>query len=96
MRQLRWSRDARSDMSAIDAYYRPRNPDVAQRVLAQAVAAGRMLQQHPQAGQVIDDEGLRKWRVAGTPYILLYRDTGSSLRIVRVMHAAQDWRGALP
>ena len=55
-----------------------------------------MLQQHPQAGQVIDDAGLRKWRVAGTPYILLYRDAGTALRIVRVMHAAQDWRGDLP
>ncbi|MEO7170597.1 MAG: type II toxin-antitoxin system RelE/ParE family toxin [Sphingomonas sp.] len=96
MRQLRWSRDARSDMSAIDAYYRPRNIPFAQRVLAQAVAAGRMLQQHPQAGQMIDDEGLRKWRVARTPYILLYRDTGTLLHIVRVMHAAQDWRGELP
>jgi toxin ParE1/3/4 len=79
-------------MSAIDAYYRPRSAPFAQRVLAQAVAAGRMLQQHPQAGQMIDDDGMRKWRVARTPYILLYRDTGTILRIVRVMHAAQDWQ----
>ncbi len=55
-----------------------------------------MLQQHPQAGQMVDDDGLRKWRVARTPYILLYRDTGTTLRIVRVMHAAQDWQSELP
>jgi len=45
---------------------------------------------------MIDDEGLRKWRVAQTPYILLYRDTGTVLRVLRVMHAAQDWHGELP
>lgn len=96
MRQLRWSRVARSDMAAIDAYYRTRSPEFAQHVLAQAVAAGRMLQQHPQAGPMIDDEGVRKWRVARTPYILLYRDAGSVLRVIRVMHAAQDWQSDLP
>jgi len=92
MRQVRWSPDARSDMSGIDSYYQSFSPDFAKRVLAEAIAAGRMLLRHPQAGPVIDDSGLRKWRVASTPYILFYRFTDTELRIVRVIHAAQDWQ----
>jgi toxin ParE1/3/4 len=82
-------------MAGIDAYYRSFSADFAKRVLAEAIAAGRMLLQYPQAGPVIDDSGLRKWRVAKTPYILFYRPTETELRIVRVIHAAQDWQKEL-
>ena len=92
MRQLQWSPEARSDMSGIDAYYRQLNPDFSRRVLAEAVAAGRTLLRHPHAGPVIDISGLRKWRAARTPYILFYRATETELRILRVIHAAQDWQ----
>jgi toxin ParE1/3/4 len=79
-------------MSGIDVHYRALSPDYAKRVLGEAIAAGRMLLRHPHAGPVVDDSGLRKWRVARTPYILFYRPTETELRIVRVIHAAQDWR----
>ena len=79
-------------MAGIDSYYQSFSPDFAKRVLAEAIAAGRMLLRHPQAGPVIDDSGLRKWRVPRTPYILFYRFTDTELRIVRVIHAAQDWQ----
>lgn len=92
MRQVRWSPGARSDMSDIDSYYQSFSSDFAKRALAEAIAAGRMLLRHPQAGPVIDDSGLRKWRVPRTPYILFYRSTETELRIVRVIHAAQNWQ----
>ena len=79
-------------MSDIDSYYQAFSSDFAKRVLAEAIAAGRMLLRHPQAGPVIDDSGMRKWRVPRTPYILFYRSTETELRIVRVIHAAQDWQ----
>lgn len=79
-------------MASIDAYYQSFSRDFARRDLAEAIAAGRMLSRHPQAGPVIDDSGLRKWRVPKTPYILFYRLAETELRIVRVIHAAQDWQ----
>ena len=36
--------------------------------------------------------GLRKWRVRDFPNLLIfYRESSEAIRIVRVLHAAQDW-----
>jgi len=36
-------------------------------------------------------EGTRELVVAGTPYLVVYRTKGTSLRILRLLHGAQDW-----
>ena len=92
MRPVNWSQPARRDFLEIDAYYRPRQPGYAQEVIERAVAAGEFLRGHPEAGEAIEETALRKWRVTGTPYILLYRVTDRAIRIARVVHAARDWR----
>jgi len=92
MKPVLWSRAAQSDFAEIDAYYRLREAAHAQRVIERAVAAGQFLQSHPEAGEAIEESNLRKWRVADTPYILLYRVTSRAIRISRVVHAARDWR----
>ena len=92
MRAPRWSKPAQADFVEIDAFYRLRQPGYAQEVLERAVAAGEFLCRHPEAGEAIEETPLRKWRVTGTPYILLYRMTDNIVRISRVVHAARDWR----
>ena len=74
----------------MDAYYRPLNPVFAQRALLDAIEAGDFLLQWPRAGQEILESKHRKWRVARTPSSLIYRETTAGIRIVRVLHAAQD------
>lgn len=90
MKRVIWSLDARNDLSEMDAYYRPLNPDFAQRTLLDAIKAGDFLLQWPRAGQALQESQHRKWRVARTPYSLIYRETAAGIRIVRVLHAAQD------
>ncbi len=36
--------------------------------------------------------GLRKSLVAGTPYLIIYRVRRTAVEILRVRHAAEDWR----
>jgi plasmid stabilization system protein ParE len=90
VKRVIWSSEARNDLAEMDAYYRPLNEDFAQRALFDAVKASNFLLQWPRAGQVIADTPHRKWRVARTPYSLIYRETTAGIRIVRVMHAARD------
>lgn len=92
MKQIVWSKPAQADFATIDTYYRQRDALYAQRLLELAVAAGEFLRRHPEAGEAIEKTKLRKWRVADTPYILLYRVTPGAVRVSRVVHAKRDWR----
>lgn len=92
MRRVIWSREAQHDLADVHDYYRPIAPDYARRVAIQGVAAGRLLIANPQLGAIVDDGPLRKWRVADTPYLLLYKVAAPDLEIVRLVHGARDWR----
>lgn len=96
MKPVVWSKPAQADLKDMDSYYRPRRPGYAQQVLELAVAAGAFLGQYPEAGEAVEETSLRKWRVAGTPYILLYRVTPREIRITRAVHHARDWRRMVP
>lgn len=89
---VKWSFRAQRDLAGIDDYYHPLDPDHAARAGNMAIAAARFLTHHPEAVEAIPETGLRKWRVGRTPYILLYRVQGQTLRIVRLVHAARDWQ----
>lgn len=92
MRNITWSAPARKDLREIDSFYRDKSYTFAQDAIERAVDAGEMLRRHPEAGPAIERSRLRKWRITGTPYILLYRVTPRVVRIARVIHASQDWR----
>ncbi|MFA6116188.1 MAG: type II toxin-antitoxin system RelE/ParE family toxin [Sphingomonas sp.] len=93
MRRSQWTVDARGDLAAIDDYYHDLNPDHALRVGRAAIAAARFLAERPEAGPVLDDK-VRKWRVRGTDYVLIYRPVRQGIQVLRVHHAKQNWRKA--
>ena len=90
MIKLIWSPRAQADLARIDSYYRIVNVDFAQRVLLEAVLAAEFLLSYPQAGQKLEEKRHRRWRIAGTPYSLIYREARDGLRIVTVKHASQE------
>ncbi len=92
---LRWSAKAQDDLRAMDAFLRVDDPAVAQRMLSATVDAADFLLQHPKAGPAVERTAFRKWRVPQTPYIFVYRVTPAELRIVRVVHAAQNRQALL-
>jgi len=80
---------ARRDMEHIHAYYARIDPALGLRILDKIVAATAILQDHPRAGPVNAGGKRRKWRVAGTPYLLFYRVKPDEVRVLRVIHSAQ-------
>jgi plasmid stabilization system protein ParE len=45
----------------------------------------------PQMGRSGRIEGTRELVISGTPYIAAYRIDGDAVRILRVLHGAQQW-----
>ena len=95
MRQLLWSRVARNDLFDIAAYYARLDADLAFTMLERVETAPLVLLDFPEMGSPTVRPDLRKWTVADTPFILLYRATRASVEVRRVIHHARDWREQL-
>ena len=91
MSPTKWTRPAQADLARIDDHHRERDVAYADRVGRQAIGAGRFLAQHPASGSPIDHE-LRKWRVRGTRYLLVYRLVPGGVEVLRVRHERENWR----
>lgn len=90
-----WAPSARADLARIDLYYSELDLDFANRAARNAVAAARFLQANPHAGPKVDGTAYRKWRVAESPFLLIYRPEKGAVRILRVRHDREDWQ-AIP
>jgi len=91
MSRAYWTRLAQADLVAIEDYYETRDPDFFLRLQRRAMAASRFLADHPRAGPEIE-LGTRKWSVPTTDFIMVYRIVGAAIEVLRVYHAAQNWR----
>ena len=89
---LEWTKDAQRDFANIDDFYADKSPEFAERVGDAAIAVGRLLQRHPEAGETMDLGDVRKFNVGDTPYILLYRILIDRVQILRVRHVREDWK----
>lgn len=87
-----WSKRAQSDFLRTPEHYTAPGSDFAAAVTARAVSAARLLAERSGMGPKVETSVSRKWRVPHTPFILLYRVDGESLRVARVMYGAQNWR----
>ena len=86
-----WTKRARQDLARIDDHYSELDLDFANRAARNAVAAARFLLANPFAGPVVKDTSYRKWRVANSPFLLIYRTEKAAIRIIRVRHYREDW-----
>jgi plasmid stabilization system protein ParE len=55
------------------------------------VAATRRLRDFPDSGRHGRTTGSRELVIIGTPYVAAYQVTGEAIRILRVLHGAQQW-----
>jgi toxin ParE1/3/4 len=95
MSKAAWTPSAREDLAALDDESSQLSPQYARRVGRAALAAGRFLAENPGAGPILDG-AVRKWRVRGTEYVLLYRGSRAGVEVVRLQHARRDWRPRRP
>ena len=94
--KLIWSAFALSDRDAIFTFIEADNPSSAIMVDERIVAAARRLIDFPASGQVGRIAGTRELVINGTPYVAAYAVTQSAVRILRVLHGAQEWPDIIP
>ena len=93
---------AQRDLDAFADYFETEaGKDLAQRFIDSAQTTFTSLGDTPHIGPPVFTRNpvlrnLRKWRISGFPnYMIFYRPEEDYIRILRVIHAAQDWWTAL-
>ena len=90
MPDLEWKATAIADLLAILDYISDDNPDAAQALKDEIEAKTSRLLEHPQMYRVGRVDGTREM-VVRPNYIVIYSDDPSSIVILRVLQAAQQW-----
>lgn len=89
--RLTWSAFAHSDRDGIFTYIEAHNPAAAIAIDERIVAAAHRLRDLPESGRPGRLAGTRELVITGTPYVAAYQVTGETVRILRVLHGAQQW-----
>ena len=87
----KWTRKALANLDDIMEYIAGDNPQAASRMVKMIDGAVQPLGQHPFLGRPGRVPNTRELIVSGTPFILPYRVKGSTVEILRVLHAARRW-----
>ena len=89
---------AEEDIDQIEDYISARDPAAGARVRAAIVQQSIQLGDAPEKGMALKDPhgeqemGVRLWPVSRyRNYLILYRIEPELLRVLRILHAAQDW-----
>ena len=89
--RLEWSAFAIEDRIAIFDYIEAGSPraaiDVDERISNQL----SLLILHPESGRIGRVAGTRELVIANTPYLAAYVIRGETIRILRILHHAQQW-----
>jgi toxin ParE1/3/4 len=86
-----WTRAAISHLYALHSYIQERNHGAADEVVNKVTGAVEWLSNNAKAGRLGRVPDTREWVVRQTPYIVAYDITPSAMRILAVMHGAQQW-----
>jgi len=89
--QLEWSRFAQSDRDEIFDYIAADNPRAAVAVDRRIQSEVETMARFPRRGRPGRVEGTRELVILRTPYVVAYRITGDTVRILRVLHGARRW-----
>ena len=94
--KLEWSAFALDDRDEIFSYIEQDDPRAAILVDDRVNAQVTRLTQFPESGRPGRVEGTRELVIDRTPYIAAYRIIDDTVRILRVLHGAQQWPGEMP
>lgn len=89
---------AEEDLDQIEDYISARDPAAAARVRTAIIRQSVQLGSAPEKGMALseprshEESGVRLWPVARyRNYVILYRVETQQIRVLRILHAAQDW-----
>lgn len=89
--RLEWSPFALDDRLGIFAYLEAESPRAAIKVDEAIRAQTQRLILFPESGRPGRVTGTRELVVTGLPYVIAYRVSGDTVRILRVLHGSQLW-----
>ncbi len=90
--RLEWADTTEDDLNRIIAHYAEIAPSLAMELIERIAVAPRPLLDFPFIGPETEVEGLRKWRVAKTPFLLLYSVEPDRVVVARVVDARSNWQ----
>jgi addiction module RelE/StbE family toxin len=93
---LEWSAFAIADRDAIFDYIEADSPRAAASVDDRIRACVDNLKRFPEMGRPGRIEGTRELVISRTPYIAAYRIADDTVRILRLLHGAQQWPDDMP
>jgi addiction module RelE/StbE family toxin len=93
--RLEWSSLAQTDRDAIFDYIETDSPQAAIAVDNRIQVQVESLAEFPESGRPGRVEGTRELVIHRTFYIAAYRIAGDTVRILRVLHGAQQWPEAM-
>ena len=88
---LKWSALAFEDRLAIFEYIEADNPPAAVRVDSTICEQIEQLLRSPELGRPGRVAGTRELVIGHTPYVAAYRVTKDAIKILRILHGAQQW-----
>ena len=88
---LVWLQRAIQDRDAQLDYIAQDNPTAAVSQGDRIAEQIEILQQHPQMGRPGRKQGTRELVISRTPFIVVYRVKGKRIKLLRVLHGAQQW-----
>ena len=89
--RMEWSAYALADRIAIFDYIEADSPQAAIAVDERILEQVQVLVRFPQSGRKGRVEGTRELVIIRTPYIVAYRISVDTVRILRVLHGARRW-----
>ena len=92
--KILWLSDAQQDLKNLFLYILDRNPAAARRVKGRIYNAVQGLAENPNIGRPGRVFGTRELIISQTSYIVAYRVRNNAVEILRVIHAARDWKQA--
>lgn len=90
--RVEWTRPALADLIEAQTYIARDNPRVAEAVARRVWEAAESLADNPGIGRPGHVSGTRERVVARTPYLIVYRERGGHIEIVRLWHGRQNWQ----
>lgn len=90
--QVRWTAPAAQDLKEIVQHIRRDSVETARSVAKTIFDAANSLDLMPNRGRPGKITGTRELVMPGLPYIIVYQVSSSAIHILRIFHAARDWR----
>lgn len=93
MKTVGWSDRAIVDLEEIDDYWLQYSETAAEENSLKIEKAAEFMATMPRAGPAVRGRAARKWSVATTRYLLVYRVIDDGIEVLRVHHGSQNWTG---